>query len=675
VSLRARLALVMVTVIAGPLLAAWWAVGVAAPRADDRARAAGLSRAAAAVAVALDQQCRVLAETGRSVAARLSGPALLGSPAAPTVDAALAGRAITAATARHPGMEAALVPATPGGEPADGGCRLADREDVDLAEPPGTPRTPIALAASLAVVDAAGRPVAAVLVRQRVDGAALAALRDRLGLQAELAVVRPRPVQPASPEPPIQVAAVSAPSPVPAGVLAAAPQRPRGEVDGVPYRLDAPDGLPVELLSYAPRRAGHPSILAAVAVLGCLAALAVALSVLAGRLTRPLAALTATARALGDGDLTVRTGVRGADEIGELAASMDAMADRLQHAMGELDARRAVLAGTFEQFGEALAHTHNLDALLRTVLEAARQGADAAAGTVFLGDRQGLLERVSAAPDGASPAWVIGVLERLSSMAVRAATAGRSCTADLGPFAGSAMATPLLRGGQTVGVIALARRTGEPVLDGEAIAAVEALAAHAGTAVANVREHLDAQRMSVTDALTGAGNMRHLAASLGREVERAQRFERTLSVLMLDLDHFKRVNDTCGHDFGDAVLREFAARLRGCLREVDLVARRGGEEFAVVLPETGPAGAEAVVRRVMDRVRGELFEHDGMKRAVTVSIGIAAYPDHGRTAADVLHAADTALYAAKREGRDRWRLAEPAAGSGPGSRRGPVLPR
>jgi len=180
--------------------------------------------------------------------------------------------------------------------------------------------------------------------------------------------------------------------------------------------------------------------------------------------------------------------------------------------------------------------------------------------------------------------------------------------------------------------------------------------------------------------------VRHLMTTLIREVERADRFGRTLSVLMLDLDHFKRVNDTLGHAFGDAVLREFARRLTGCLREVDLVARRGGEEFAVVLPETGADGAVAVARRVLRRVRAETFRGEGLgaghdedtRIPVTVSVGIATYPVHGDTAADLLHAADLALYESKRNGRDRWTMAgaesSPSAphGSPPTSARGPA---
>jgi diguanylate cyclase (GGDEF)-like protein len=123
---------------------------------------------------------------------------------------------------------------------------------------------------------------------------------------------------------------------------------------------------------------------------------------------------------------------------------------------------------------------------------------------------------------------------------------------------------------------------------------------------------------------------------------------------MLDLDHFKAVNDTHGHARGDLVLTELARRLSRCVRDIDTVARYGGEEFCLVLPETSPGGAEVVARRVLAAVSGEPFgAPGGPPLHVTVSIGVAAYPEHGRTGGEVMRAADRALYAAKRTGRDK----------------------
>jgi diguanylate cyclase (GGDEF)-like protein len=172
----------------------------------------------------------------------------------------------------------------------------------------------------------------------------------------------------------------------------------------------------------------------------------------------------------------------------------------------------------------------------------------------------------------------------------------------------------------------------------------------------------DVQRLSTTDALTGLGNRRHLGEALRREIERAGRFRRCLGVLVLDLDHFKEINDRYGHRAGDGVLVEFAARVRRALREVDLAFRQGGEEFVILLPETDIPGSMTVARRVSDAVRHAAFSLDGHTVSgggvrVTVSVGVAVYPRHARAGVDLLDAADQALYAAKAAGRDAVVLA------------------
>jgi diguanylate cyclase (GGDEF)-like protein len=217
-----------------------------------------------------------------------------------------------------------------------------------------------------------------------------------------------------------------------------------------------------------------------------------------------------------------------------------------------------------------------------------------------------------------------------------------------------------------LGALAVARGEGEPPFAPEDTDALQELAGHAAAAVANALAHEETRRLSVTDPLTGAGNFRQLSTTLAREVERATRFNRPLSVVMLDLDHFKTVNDSHGHPFGDGVLREFARRLQDCLREVDTVTRYGGEEFTVVLPETGADGAAAVAGRIVRAVRDQPFAVGNRSAEVTVSAGVAAFPDHGRTASEILRAADAALYAAKGAGRDRWCLAEISVPGAPG---------
>jgi len=178
-------------------------------------------------------------------------------------------------------------------------------------------------------------------------------------------------------------------------------------------------------------------------------------------------------------------------------------------------------------------------------------------------------------------------------------------------------------------------------------------------ALLSVRE---LRRASVTDPLTGLWNYGYLQAALHREVARATRFARPLSVLMLDLDLFRRVNDTYGHQKGSQVLVEFGQRVAAQTRRVDVLARYGGEEFVLILPETGAEGVGQVAERICARIREEPFgTASGISVPLTVSIGAAIYPRHGRSATTLLHWADAALYEAKRAGRDRWRLARPHA--------------
>nr|WP_318783734.1 diguanylate cyclase [Plantactinospora soyae] len=217
-----------------------------------------------------------------------------------------------------------------------------------------------------------------------------------------------------------------------------------------------------------------------------------------------------------------------------------------------------------------------------------------------------------------------------------------------------------------VGVLALYDRLGSDEFDDADLVTLGTFAGHAAVAVDNVRVHEEAQRLSLTDPLTGLWNYRYLKESIRREIERASRFGRMLSVLALDLDRFKEVNDTYGHAAGDAVLAEFAARIRGAMREVDLAFRQGGEEFVVLLPETDARGAATVAERLGAAVRETpiaIRPRPGVIApvralvSITVSVGVAVYPDHAATGPQLLVAADEALYAAKAAGRDTYQLA------------------
>jgi diguanylate cyclase (GGDEF)-like protein len=164
--------------------------------------------------------------------------------------------------------------------------------------------------------------------------------------------------------------------------------------------------------------------------------------------------------------------------------------------------------------------------------------------------------------------------------------------------------------------------------------------------------------MVMTDALTGCLNRRGFDHALSREVARATRSGADLSLLALDIDHFKIVNDSRGHPAGDVVLCQLGELLRMVAREGDLVARTGGEEFSIILPDTTVDGALTFANRLCEEVRAHAFGHPGVTVAITASIGVASArestPDPAGRLRDVLqHRADEALYAAKRSGRDR----------------------
>lgn len=164
--------------------------------------------------------------------------------------------------------------------------------------------------------------------------------------------------------------------------------------------------------------------------------------------------------------------------------------------------------------------------------------------------------------------------------------------------------------------------------------------------------------MAVTDVLTGLHNRRYLESHLPHEIEHAVNRGKLLSVLVLDVDFFKSVNDTYGHDAGDRVLKELAGRLRSSLRSSDLACRTGGEEFVVVLPDTNLQTAERVGERVRKIVAGKPFlAAPGCYLSVTVSLGVASLAGVDDSAEDLLKRADQALYRAKRDGRNRVSLA------------------
>lgn len=166
------------------------------------------------------------------------------------------------------------------------------------------------------------------------------------------------------------------------------------------------------------------------------------------------------------------------------------------------------------------------------------------------------------------------------------------------------------------------------------------------------------RKLSITDDKTKVFNHRYLISRLNLEWRRAQRYERNLSLMMIDIDGFKQYNDTYGHIKGDKILAEVATILTSLCREIDVVARFGGDEFAVVMPETDLAGTEILATRIGEKMEAHLFEgHDARDQHLSLSIGIAVYPDHMTDAHKFIKLADEALYQAKRAGDSCYKIA------------------
>ena len=223
---------------------------------------------------------------------------------------------------------------------------------------------------------------------------------------------------------------------------------------------------------------------------------------------------------------------------------------------------------------------------------------------------------------------------------------------------GGTVCLPLVAQGESLGMLQISyAEPGDAESRRERIAAAKRVTEQLSLALANVRLRDGLREQSIRDPLTGLHNRRYFEESLSREMARSARDRQPLSLFMLDVDHFKRYNDTHGHDAGDALLRELGRELRECARTSDIVCRFGGEEFVVVLPNAGDVEASAWSERLMQNVRAmQVRLGSRALPSITVSMGLAVFPQHGASAEALLHAADAALYEAKRDGRDRLKV-------------------
>ena len=227
---------------------------------------------------------------------------------------------------------------------------------------------------------------------------------------------------------------------------------------------------------------------------------------------------------------------------------------------------------------------------------------------------------------------------------------------------GTMAGIPLMMGEIVVGVMNMSRTAVGGFTPTE-MRLLELLADQAAIAVINARLHLAVSTQAMSDTLTGLPNRRALDARMDNEVQRSTRYGRPFAVLMMDLDGFKSINDTWGHLFGDQVLYELAQFLSGNLRSTDFLARYGGDELTMILPESDITVASQVGDKIHQRLAAfQIIQPDGSPRNLGISGGISVYPRHGRTASDLLRAADEALYRAKKHARNSFLIARDMTG-------------
>lgn len=216
------------------------------------------------------------------------------------------------------------------------------------------------------------------------------------------------------------------------------------------------------------------------------------------------------------------------------------------------------------------------------------------------------------------------------------------------------MCIPILAQGEVLGILHFQTTDEVPTVDAAELSFKTTFAGQIGLSIANIRLRDALRTQSVKDPLTGLYNRRYLEETLEREIRRASRAQLMLGILMIDLDYFKKFNDTYGHEAGDAVLREAAALLARSIRAEDTVCRFGGEEFVILLPTANLDAACMRAESIRAKLREVTVMHQGQSLGmITMSVGVSAFPEHGSSSKELLAAADAALYRAKGEGRDR----------------------
>jgi diguanylate cyclase (GGDEF)-like protein len=440
------------------------------------------------------------------------------------------------------------------------------------------------------------------------------------------------------------------------------------------------------------------SVMAGIVVVSTLLALLLSTS-LQRWIADPVLSLAATARRVAsERDFKLRAAPAGRDEVGTLVEDFNRMLGQIEqqdrklrlqqeHLESEVASRTAALVAAndqltssvqrAEQYADQISQLTGLGQLLQSCQTPAEiySVVQHAMGRLFpsdsgalavLNSSRNLLEVAATWGDAPPTQRVFGPGEcwafRLGRPHLAHEASALRCSHSAGVTGAATLCLPMHAQGDNIGVLQLAfgrvevgeMQDNTGVVQSTRGRLALALAEQIALALANLRLREALRNQSIIDPLTGLFNRRYLEQVLERECRRALRSNRSLAVLMLDVDHFKRVNDLWGHEGGDAVLRDMASLMRHLFRGEDVACRYGGEEFVLLLADATLESALARAEDLRQAVHGLAVQHRGQTvGAITVSVGVAVLPEHGIGPSDLIAAADRALYRAKETGRDR----------------------
>jgi two-component system, cell cycle response regulator len=347
-------------------------------------------------------------------------------------------------------------------------------------------------------------------------------------------------------------------------------------------------------------------------------------------------------------------------DLRRLASALDQISSTMKAQILQLREYNEALARAHTRFGEALRATHNLDRMLEIALETGMETIGARSGLLMLRKGMGTL-MTGVTRNMETPGFKLEVGQGISG---HVASTGQAIllpgSADpperheSEPDVHTQLSVPLVSHDRVLAVLNFYDKAQGNFTEAD-LRTILSLTDQAGVAIENVLLHQEAERMAIMDGKTGIWNHRWFQIQFAREIDRAQRFGRPFSLIILDIDDFRKFNNTYGHQVGDFVLIELAQRVRSTIRDVDMFARYGGEEFELLLSETDEAGGLNAAEKLRQVISATPFESEMTPHplSVTVSAGVASYPSGGTDFASIFKAADLALLEAKARGKNR----------------------